>query len=262
MIPFIDYDNHACGVELLDGATGETQWRTRLSTAVYGWRPVQAERMIQGPDLDGDGCREVFVASYDEENERMYVDALSGQDGRILWSNQEFVLNRGQPGILPLRWWQPGADGWPHLVVTYGNSIYNGMAAQAKILAASTGRVEQEAADFGAPRGLRSQRRWHARSPRVQCASRTAEQQRHKTPRAIKGMPPAVWRVICEQNLVPGQDLNRDGYADLLSHDDGRAISGRDASKLWQSDCLSRRRKSSPIRFPTPTSMATEFPTF
>ena len=247
-IPFVDYANHACGVELLDGATGETKWRTRLSTAVYNWRPPQPERMVLGPDLDGDGCREIFVASYDEENERMYVDALSGRDGRLLWSNQEFVLNRGQPGILPLRWWQPGADGWPLLVVSFGNSVYTGMTAQAKILAASTGRVEQEAADFGAPQvfdlngdGLPDllvsdvpMGRPHSNATKL---------------RAIKGMPPAVWRVIGEQNLVPGQDLNRDGYADLLSPGDGRAISGRDAAKLWQSDAF---RSAEVVSHPLP----------
>ncbi len=248
VIPFVDYANHACGVELLDGATGESLWRTRLSTAVYNWRPPQPERMVLGPDLDGDGCREIVAASYDEEKERMYVNALSGRDGRLLWSNQQFVLNRGQPGILPLRWWQPGADGWPLLVVSYGYSIYNNISAQAAILAASTGRVEQEAADFGAPQifdlngdGLPDLLVSNLPMGRPHSNATSL--------RAIKGMPPAVWRVIGGQNLVPGQDLNRDGYADLLSPDDGQAVSGRDAAKLWQSGHL---RQAEVVSHPLP----------
>ncbi len=236
-VPFVDRLAHACGLEVLDGATGETYWKKPLArVSGNGWRPVQPERIILGPDLDGDGYREIFVASYDEEKVRVYVDALSGQDGRILWSNQQIVLERSQPGILPLRWWQPGADGWPLLVVPYGNNIYAGGAPpQAMFLAASTGRVEHQAVDFGAPQvfdlngdGLPDLLVFDLHGFAGTGGG---------TLRAIKGMPPVAWRVIA-QDLSPQQDFNRHGYTDFLALYEGAAVSGRDAAVLWRSDAI------------------------
>jgi tRNA A-37 threonylcarbamoyl transferase component Bud32 len=238
VVPFVDRDSHCCGMEVLDGATGETSWKKRLSrVSQNGYRPPQPERIVLGPDLDGDGYREIFAASYDEEHDRVYVDALSGQDGRILWSNQEIVLNRMQPGILPLRWWQPGGDGWPMLVVSFGENLYSGgKKADALILAAATGRVEHQVSDFGAPQifdlngdGLPDLLVFDSRGPWLAGVGGTL--------RAIKGMPPVAWRVI-GRSLSPRQDYNRDGYTDFLALNEGAAVSGRDASGLWQNDVL------------------------
>jgi tRNA A-37 threonylcarbamoyl transferase component Bud32/outer membrane protein assembly factor BamB len=241
VVPYFDHDANGCGVEVLDGATGETDWKRPVSRIPQNWRPPQPERIVLGPDLDDDGYREIFAASYDEETEHVYVDALSGRDGRILWSNQEIVLHRGQPNILPLRWWQPGADGWPMLVVPYGDNFHGGDKVHAMILAASTGRVEHEVADLGAPEvfdlngdGLPDLLVFDSRGPLASAFGVFGG-----TLRAIKGMPPLAWRVI-GRNLLPGQDFNRDGYTDLLAPEEGVAISGRDAAVLWRSDSLRR----------------------
>src|SRR5262249_44090976 len=74
--------NSFASIEALGGGTGERLWlhpltrrRRKLSSAGI--------QMLAGPDLDGDGRREVFVVSlYDGE---LFVDALSGADGRPLW---------------------------------------------------------------------------------------------------------------------------------------------------------------------------------
>ena len=79
---------------------------------------LQTYRIVAGPDLNGDGCRELFTASYDRRSGHVYVDALSGADGRILWSNQQIkVFHSSARLLLPMRWWQAGSDGWPLLVV-------------------------------------------------------------------------------------------------------------------------------------------------
>ena len=77
------------GVEVLRGTDGEPLWGRRLRTPVY---EAEVHRFLAGPDLDGDGHRELFVASNAAERGRtdrteaaLFVDALSGRDGRTLW---------------------------------------------------------------------------------------------------------------------------------------------------------------------------------
>ena len=50
-----------------------------------------------------------------------------------------------------MRWWQPGRDGWPLLVVAYGNSLHSGFPANVVAVAASTGRIEHTMPGFGLP---------------------------------------------------------------------------------------------------------------
>jgi hypothetical protein len=84
------------GVRMLDGASGRTRW-------VRPMRPdTKADdrltHVIEAPDLDGDGTRDlVTISRFDgrqpsvssqsnaTEPERIYVDALSGNDGHRLW---------------------------------------------------------------------------------------------------------------------------------------------------------------------------------
>ena len=72
------------GVELLDGATGASRWqhRLRLQNDV-----LCCDRLLVGPDIDGDGRRDLFAASTAcySGRQAVFVDALSGKDGRSLW---------------------------------------------------------------------------------------------------------------------------------------------------------------------------------
>ncbi len=230
VVPFVDSDADSCGLEVLDGATGERCWKQRLSRSPTNCPPPEPDRIVLGPDLDGDGYREIFAASYNWETHHFYVDALSGQDGRILWSNQQSTFNAGQAGILPLRWWQPGNDGWPLLVVPCSNNIgFAGGEVQTYILAASTGRVEHELTGCGQPEVFNVN------------GDGLPDLLVHDFPqtnnlRAIEGLPPVAWRAT-GQILSPRQDFNADGYTDFLSLE-GVAVSGRDASVLWRSDAL------------------------
>jgi hypothetical protein len=111
------------GVEVLDGDTGQRRWRRVLSLD-SGWRTLRGVRtMLAGPDLDGDGVRDFFVAftwvDYQRRN-WLVVEALSGHDGRSLWTWRRLLANQqlieGWP-VGTMRLWQPGSDGWPQLVV-------------------------------------------------------------------------------------------------------------------------------------------------
>ena len=75
VVPFFDYASGASGLEVLEGASGKSRWRQSLSCAVKNWRHPQPDRIVVGPDLDGDGFHELFAASRDEQTYRVYVDA-------------------------------------------------------------------------------------------------------------------------------------------------------------------------------------------
>ncbi|XZE22494.1 protein kinase domain-containing protein [Pirellulaceae bacterium SH449] len=98
------------------GSTGRELWKQRLVSI-----DSQVDCFIAGPDINGDGVKEIFAATLGGNNCTVYVDALSGSDGQTLWtesfeprqignSNADLVLG-------PLAWWNPGPDGWPHLLV-------------------------------------------------------------------------------------------------------------------------------------------------
>ena len=114
-------DIHEYGVspwgasEACDAATGRTLWQRRLLTM-----DQQIDHFLIGPDIDTDGCRDVFAASIWGERFDLYIDALSGKDGAKLWSQwQPPRRSDDSPGrfISRLRWWSDGPDGWPRLMV-------------------------------------------------------------------------------------------------------------------------------------------------
>jgi outer membrane protein assembly factor BamB len=133
------------GVEVRDGATGTIRWRKKLSRSTLFGELQQVNRILVGPDVDGDGVRDIFTAvldgqeysvdrpftsirvlNFDKDYTKpvLRIDALSGKDGSILWSAVEAVrhgslVNVPRPSVGPLHWWHAGADGWPQLVVPY-----------------------------------------------------------------------------------------------------------------------------------------------
>ncbi len=241
VVPFVDYAAGACGLEVLESTSGKSRWRQPLSGAVKNWRAPQTDRIVVGPDLDGDGYRELFVASRDEQMYRVYVDALSGRDGRRLWTYTRTAVSTGPFGgsLLPLRWWQAGSDGWPMLLVTGAADQYQLEGKPwSVVLAASNGRLAHTLNDFGSPEiadlngdglpDLIAHRADFYNPSQTYAAGKL---------RAIKGTPPEAWRMLSNAPFYPGPDLNGDGIGDLVHHDVGlHAISGRDGSRLWQDD--------------------------
>src|SRR5208337_4226933 len=84
IIPAMDSDQRWGGIEVLDGATGELRWQRRLKLQD---NVLCCDCLLVGPDIDGDGRRDLFVASTAgyRHHQAVFVDAFSGKDGRSLW---------------------------------------------------------------------------------------------------------------------------------------------------------------------------------
>jgi outer membrane protein assembly factor BamB len=155
------WSNDWVGVEVLDGATGQSRWRRRLARAFGGSAENNGiANLAVGPDVDGDGHREVFTAALlrgETFGRRpgtlaLQVAAVSGADGRVLWQDvrpvSEDTFGSLVPALGRLRWCQPSADGRPQLLVAYSGYRFDqktqtpkDIVAGAWLYSAGTGKV-------------------------------------------------------------------------------------------------------------------------
>lgn len=234
------------GLAVLDGATGKLRWHAHLKS--LDW---QVNRFTAGPDIDGDGSRDLFAASLavsggtqGPEQISVFVDALSGKDGRRLWWHEERRREAGHwsgegTTLGPLLWWHVGRDGWPQLLVPF--AAHDANRAALFQLEASSGKLAGMGVDLRAPRLVDVD----ADGSRELLAYRATD--RHYPflggeLRVFRGLPQEPWRRV-DADWTPQVDLDGDGVADLCSPlgygRSAAAISGRDGRLLWQSDASS-----------------------
>jgi hypothetical protein len=258
------------GVRLFDSATGQTRWSRpmRLETKTES----ALDHVVGAPDLDGDGTRDLVAVSRfagrdpapaprkrPAEPEQLYVDALSGRDGRPLWWWQlKLPLSWGRVTLIRKpQFWGRGPDGWPLLAIGIGgrprgiaDAVSQIHPASVHVLESSTGRelhtipglANPQSADLDGD-GLPDL--WGAVGNELQ---------------AFRGQPPEIWRALGNYRtpeasdgatsgiLHPTADLSGDGIADtvitgLQAPGDGLepetgsrtliARSGRDGRALW-----------------------------
>jgi hypothetical protein len=124
-------------IVVVDGRTGNSRWRCRVVTMHQ-----QLDRFIVGPDINGDQVRDLFVATMSGNIRKLYVDALSGKDGDLLWWFSQAV-EPSLEAIGKLRWWPNGDGSWPQLVVPVteplGTSQYRQFAVV--VFSAGTGEI-------------------------------------------------------------------------------------------------------------------------
>jgi hypothetical protein len=106
-------------LSVLDGRTGAPRWDRQIYNL-----DQQLEYFLAGPDVDGDGLCEVFVASFWGDDFRLFVDCLSGRDGSTLWRNEHRLLSQegvqqGRLRMMNLQWYRDGGDTWPQLVAPF-----------------------------------------------------------------------------------------------------------------------------------------------
>jgi hypothetical protein len=219
------------GVEVVRGRDGFARWRHPLASANFN--PGRPDSFLAGPDLDGDGVREVFMASVagrysGRDRAGIYVDALSGHDGHSLWWRRRLAPGWDE-GVGPLAWWGHGPDGWPRLVVPC--ETRNRRPALAVVLSAASGQPE-----FVIP---------SAALPRVgdlnndgipDLAYRVQPSDGRDAFAATLGGAPVLWRRLGDSRPAP--DLDGDGAPDLVESRPGSvaAVSGLDGRTLWRAD--------------------------
>jgi outer membrane protein assembly factor BamB len=228
---------------LHDAASGELRWSRRLgslqsvTTEDREHQENYPRSVVVGPDLDGDGYRELFVATFSPNRDNpvdrhgsLYVDALSGRDGHTLWWSQ---VDPATSAIRfgPLSWGPPGPDGWPLLLVQCTDGREPGLFSwQTYALSARTGRVQAQMPGF---RVLVV-----ADFDRDGLADLCGTVERGTKLRVFRGTQPELWRLLGNGwQAVP--DLDNDGIADVIDANDREhttALSGTDGHLLWSAD--------------------------
>jgi hypothetical protein len=241
------------GVELRDGRTGKSLWKRRLFREQdEGPDHWLNHRLLVGPDLNGDGRREIFVACETRDKGRwtdwrrylhLNVCALSGMDGGSFWKVQ-FPETLPDSGLLdPLSWWQPDVGGRPQLVVPRVNHMAP-RECKTWVLDAASGRVNHSVAglesvgtaDFDGD-GLTD---LYGYSFRVQVKQGTSSRT-IPGPRKLhvfRAAPPEQLRLLGAWRVTG--DFAGEGHRALLLND--HVVSGRDGRPLWQNPRNSQTR--------------------
>ncbi len=264
VIPDFDPEDKYSGVRALDAVTGKTRWK-RPMTPYPGYFDGLVH-LLEGPDLDGDGTKDVVAlwrvdsrawdsSTWDSspgrpaEKSWLYVDALSGKDGHGLWWWRGEIGGRPLALQTPVRapfWCGRGPDGWPLLAVALGGDPAPGVPPEnpyyppdppiVHLLAGSTGQEVHTIMALSWPQtadldgdGLGDI--WGSVEGKL---------------RALRGQVPETWRALGK--LQRTGDLDGDSIGDVLSDDLERtagslqkaashtvlARSGRDGRLLWR----------------------------
>jgi len=229
---------------LLDLVSGKPRWMRTLKTS-----QLPGERFIAGNDLDGDGVRDIYLATMpvlrkgQSWQRSIFVDALSGKDGRSLWTAQFPLPGYASPwervGLLaPLVRGAIGIDGQPELIVTYwrGSSGDSNDEATSLVLAGGSGQLQHLLSGFGVPTsgdlngdGIIDLLGYWTNFRPHQTASGSLT--------ALRGLPPRAWGRLGSLHGAASADLDGDRIHDLVVPNRGgtQALSGRNGETLWQS---------------------------
>lgn len=216
---------HVFGLEVLEGATGRPRWTQRLGFSRFVGVTESVQKVVPGPDLDGDGHRELFAAwrAHHETTRQqgLYVTALSGRNGAAFWR----AHLSGADLVRTLEWWHSGTDGWPLLLVGVDHAV--GGQKMTYVMAGSSGRVEHVLPDVAEPQVADFDR------DGIPDLAYTVSPQGAPRQLVIRGLPPEPWRRSGDWHA--SEDLDGDGDTDLVSMTGGRltARSGRDGHWLW-----------------------------
>lgn len=220
---------------VIDGKNGQSRWRQKIVNV-----DQQVDRFSVGPDIDGDGYRELFVASLANRPTRLYVEARSGKSGESLWITPSVIRSdaRLQDRLVgPLQWWNAGEDGWPQLIVTVQGEITTPLESDGLIYSALTGRMTRMRRQVGEIQSMDVDHDGVA-----DLVTYHASEQTHPedggTIDCLRGVVAEPWNRLGSEG-APSADFNGDGIRDILRTDfsGGLAvICGRLGTKIWETN--------------------------
>lgn len=217
-------------IELIDGGAGEMLWKRSLRCM-----DQQLDHVIAGEDIDGDGHRELFVATLVGDENDLYVDAISGADGSGLWwSNRRMTAADVRLGRL--QWWDAGADGWPQLLVHASNLDRDWTSDSVFLFSAGTGACTREGAGMDNVSLADVDGDGLSDLIAFQSLLRGTLDRGGKL-HCLAAEPADSWRRL-GVGWVAGQDYDLDSVGDVVQCVDRSviAVSGRTGRKLWQAD--------------------------
>lgn len=222
-------------LSVLDGTSGNEIWSRRLVTM-----DQQVEHFLAGPDIDGDGGQELYVATLEGGYHHVHVDALSGKTGATIWHNvqQPPASNNSSLDyyLTPLQWWNAGSDGWPQLVVQISDNDPT-QSSRAWTFSAG-GQMHHAASSITDVRPVDIDR--DGVEDLVVYNSKTAESRDLGGDlHCIRGVAGEPWRRLGAVG-EPAADFDGDGVRDLLSS--MTAISGQTGRPLWTAQGPSEHR--------------------
>ncbi len=241
VLPVIDdpmkWQDHWYGIESVDPRTGATLWQKKLCWIglFKGSGRKSSIRIVRGPDHDGDGKKDFYVASHSQgpspsrsnESTFLQIDCVSSHDGNSLWRSFHRIGETKQFSEVPVRlkWGQTGGDGWPQLIVP----IQHGEGGQptSLFISSGSGKIMHQLPEVGDPQiadidsdGIED----------VYYINHSTDARRFVT---LKGLPPLQWRRPEAWKL--GADFDGDGRPDYLEMERRlSARSGVDGHVLWQ----------------------------
>jgi hypothetical protein len=262
------FKNHA-DLEVLDGATGVRRWGFRVPGKVNSG----FQRITVGPDVDGDGVRELFTATHGNPGElssdiQLLVHALSGRTGSVLWmwaEPDEPAIIRGERHAGPLTWWGTGADGAARLVVSIQGlegikpkdpraRLWMSTRWRVVVLSARTGRLCDDLRTARHPRLVALNGTGPpALAAMIDSSAFVVDSSTASRLVVLRGDRVPVWQRLGAWR--PSADFDGDGITDLLPWDDYgtrkpiSAVAGADGRVLWQSDLVAVQAQATP----TPT---------
>jgi outer membrane protein assembly factor BamB len=227
------------GVQLLESSTGQPRWSRRLcrrrTDRVPGTTPqvdfARVERFLEGPDFDGDGRRELIVASAGPlptdlaltevakgvymDPVYLYVDALAADDGRTLalWS---------KPGLAsfsvgPLAWWQGDRGGGRQLIVpdsTRTLGFYDSRTPVVDAVSLLEGRTRHTAEGTFLPRLADLNGDGIGDLVSIGAIESNPGQGQTRRVAALAGLPPSDWRRF--GSWRPAEDYDGDGVPEWV----------------------------------------------
>jgi len=249
-------------ISVIDADTGRPRWEQTISPSSQShW-----QYFLQYPDINGDGHDELVVVSECFLNSerygyassqpmwpRVFVDVLSGKDGRSLswWQGPKFDPN--QRRIESVEFGLLGSDGRPELMITTVVRYYAQISSLRDVYLVSAARgVETHRLE-----SVHATRLADFNGDGLSDIFSSRETRDGMQLQVLAGAAPEAWRRLGD--LRPAQDYNRDGVTDAVEvaadkQPRLRLISGRDGRVMSQLAIVWRDRRIAEIPIPIVTA--------